>query len=147
MSESYFSELAKRLVVGHKRDGRCVYDEKAKHELVLACREPGASLAKVARACGVNANLLASWIRRFEGSVTQSSPPSGEIVEAQASDFVPVRVEPVESAEQAMAEPVVNLQARLPNGVVLDLRGCDLAQACSVIEALGRVRCSASTKG
>jgi transposase len=147
MSKSYFSEQAKRLVVGHKRDGRCVYDEKAKHELVLACWEPGASLAKIARACGVNANLLASWIRRFEGSVTQSSPPSGEIEEAKASDFVPVRIEAVQSTEQAMAEPVVNLQARLPNGVVLDLRGCDLGQACSVIEALGRVRCSASTKG
>ena len=38
------------------------------------------------------------------------------------------------------------LQARLPNGVVLDLRECDLRQAGVVIEALGRVRCSASTK-
>ncbi|MDZ5460117.1 hypothetical protein [Azohydromonas lata] len=60
MSEIYFSERAKRLVVGHKRDGRGVYDEKAKHELILACREPGESLAKVAHACVVNANLLAS---------------------------------------------------------------------------------------
>jgi transposase len=144
MSDSHLSELAQRLVVGHKRDGRSIYDEKAKHELILACREPGASLAKVARACGVNANQLASWVRQYERSVTQSSSPGGEIVEAQASNFVPVRIEP---AEQAAAEPVVNLQARLPNGVVLDLRGCDLGQACSVIEALGRLRCSASTKG
>lgn len=144
MSDSHFSELAQRLVVGRKRDGRSIYDEKAKHELILACREPGASLAKVARACGVNANQLASWVRQYERSVAQNTPPSGEVVEAQASDFVPVRVEPT---EPAAAEPVVNLQARLPNGVVLDLRGCDLDQACSVIEALGRVRCSASTKG
>jgi transposase len=136
--------LAQRLVIGHKRDGRSIYDAKAKHELILACREPGASMAKVARACGVNANQLASWVRQYERSVTQSAPPGGEVVEAQASDFVPVRIE---AAEQAAAEPVVNLQARLPNGVVLDLRGCDLDQACSVIEALGRVRCSASTKG
>jgi transposase len=144
MSDSHLSELAQRLVIGRKRDGRSIYDEKAKHELIMACREPGASLAKVARACGVNANQLASWVRQYERSVAQSSPPGGEIVEAQGSDFVPVRID---AAEQAAAEPVVNLQARLPNGVVLDLRSCDLAQACSVIEALGRLRCSASTKG
>jgi transposase len=144
MSDSHLSELAQRLVIGRKRDGRSIYDEAAKHELILACREPGASLAKIARACGVNANQLASWVRQHERSVAQNTPPSGEVVEAQASDFVPVRIE---SAEPAAVEPVVNLQARLPNGVVLDLRGCDLGQACSVIEALGRVRCSASTKG
>jgi transposase len=144
MSDSHLFELAQRLVVGRKRDGRSIYDEKAKHELIMACREPGASLAKVARACGVNANQLASWVRQYERSVAQNTPPSGEVVETQASDFVPVRIEPT---EPAAAEPVVNLQARLPNGVVLDLRGCDLGQACSVIEALGRVRCSASTKG
>ena len=38
------------------------------------------------------------------------------------------------------------LQARLPNGVVIDLREYDLRHAAEVIEALGRVRCSASTK-
>ncbi len=30
-------KLAKRLIVGHKHDGRCVYDEQAKQELILAC--------------------------------------------------------------------------------------------------------------
>ena len=144
MSDSHLSELAQRLVIGHKRDGRSIYDQKAKHELIMACREPGASLAKVARACGVNANQLASWVRQYERSVAQNTPPGSEIVEAQPPDFVPVHIE---AAEPAAVEPVVNLQARLPNGVVLDLRGCDLGQACSVIEALGRVRCSASTKG
>lgn len=144
MSDSHLSELAQRLVIGRKRDGRSIYDEAAKHELIMACREPGASLAKIARACSVNANQLAGWVRQYERSVAQSTPPGGEIVETHAPDFVPVRIEP---GEPAAAEPVVNLQARLPNGVVLDLRGCDLGQACSVIEALGRVRCSASTKG
>jgi transposase len=38
------------------------------------------------------------------------------------------------------------LQARLPNGVVIDLREVDLRHAAEVIAALGRVRCSASTK-
>jgi transposase len=39
----------------------------------------------------------------------------------------------------------MSLQARLPNGVVLDLRECDLRHAGEVIAALGRVRCSVST--
>jgi len=41
----------------------------------------------------------------------------------------------------------MNVQARLPNGVVVELQGCDMHKAGQVIEALGRLRCSASTKG
>ncbi len=37
MSE-WTTELAGRLVIGRKRDGRCVYDAEAKRELVLASR-------------------------------------------------------------------------------------------------------------
>jgi transposase len=44
------------------------------------------------------------------------------------------------------ATALMCLHARLPNGVVLDLRECDLRQATEVIQALGRLRCSASTK-
>ncbi|MDM0085063.1 transposase [Variovorax sp. J31P179] len=63
MSE-WLSELGKRLVVGRKRDGRCVYDAQAKRDLILACREPGMSIARIARECGINANQLSAWIRR-----------------------------------------------------------------------------------
>ncbi len=55
MSEG-MEELARRLVVGHKRDGRCVYDEQAKAELVAECAKPGASVSRLAREAGVNAN-------------------------------------------------------------------------------------------
>jgi transposase len=37
------------------------------------------------------------------------------------------------------------LQARLPNGVVVDLQCSEHDQAGRLIEALGRLRCSAST--
>jgi transposase len=137
------AELARRLIIGHKRDGRSIYDAKAKHELILACREPGASMAKIARECGVNANQLASWVRQYELATAGSASAGGEVVDASTLAFVPVHVE----AAAGSAEPALDLQARLPNGVVLDLRGCDMSQACRVIEALGRLRCSASTKG
>jgi transposase len=56
-------ELARRLVVGRKRDGRSAYDEAAKAELVAACGKPGASVSRLARECGVNANQLSRWVR------------------------------------------------------------------------------------
>ena len=39
--------------------------------------------------------------------------------------------------------PLVSVQARMPNGVVLELQGGDLAQINQLIESLGRLRCSA----
>ncbi|SEL06135.1 Transposase, partial [Roseateles sp. YR242] len=56
-------ELKRRLVVGHKRDGRSVYDETAKSELVALCLQPGASVSRLARDCGVNANQVGRWLR------------------------------------------------------------------------------------
>lgn len=49
-------DLRHRLVVGHKADGRGVCDEQAKVKLVALCMQPGASVSRLARECGVNAN-------------------------------------------------------------------------------------------
>jgi len=145
MSE-WMSELARRLVIGHKRDGRCVYDPQAKLDLVLACREPGVSIAKLARECGVNANQLNSWVRLHERKMARAALPNINVLEVQAPAFVPVHVDAA-PATSAKASVSMDLQARLPNGVVLDLRGCDMQQAGDLIQALGSLRCSASTKG
>lgn len=137
MSEDLFSELGRRLVIGRKRDGRSVYDPQAKMELIRACRESGRSVAKIARECGVNANQLATWIRLDEKAqlaAPQASP---------ALSFVPVHIEP--TASEAAARSPVELQARLPNGVLVELRS-DVAHVAALIEALGGLRCSASTK-
>jgi transposase len=40
----------------------------------------------------------------------------------------------------------MSLQAHLPNGVAVDLRGLDARHVGEVIESLGRLRCSTSTK-
>jgi transposase len=56
------NELVPGLVRGHKADGRCVYDREAKRELVKRCLQPGVSVAGMALAHGVNANLLRKWI-------------------------------------------------------------------------------------
>jgi transposase-like protein len=56
------SELKARLIVGRKQDGRCVYDPKAKRELIEACMAPGVSVARLALDHGLNANLLRTWV-------------------------------------------------------------------------------------
>jgi len=137
-------ELARRLVVGHKSDGRAVYDEAVKAELVAACGRPGASVSRLARECGVNANQLSRWVRehsqRRRRAVAVSPAPRAAFV------AVPIEAAAPMPTDDCAAASRMYLQARLPNGVVLDLRECDLRHAGVVIEALGRVRCSVSTK-
>jgi transposase len=137
-------ELARRLVVGHKSDGRAVYDEAAKAELVAACARPGASVSRLARECAVNANQLSRWVRehsqRRQRAVAVTSAPRSAFVAVPITAAAPM---PTSDTPSAMR---MSLQARLPNGVVLDLRECEVRHAAEVIEALGRLRCSASTK-
>jgi hypothetical protein len=54
-------KLAVRLV---GRKGRRRFDQESKDRLVAACLEPGASVSKLAREHGVNANLVWKWIRK-----------------------------------------------------------------------------------
>ena len=139
-------DLRRRLVVGHKRDGRSVYDEKAKSELVGLCLQPGASVSRLARECGVNANQVARWLREHG----QGRRPTAIAVAArEPATFVPVPVLPAPTTTPAdrVVPAGVSLQARLPNGVAVDLRGVDARHVGEVIEALGKLRCSASTKG
>lgn len=132
------------MVVAHKRDRRSIYDEQAKRELMEACLQPKVSLGKVARECGVNANQLATWGR--ERRRLQARPSQGvDVVEAAAA-FLPVQSDATVPVVPAAAS-MPSVQARLPNGVVLDLQCDDLKQLGKLIETLGRVRCFASTKG
>jgi len=139
-------ELKRRLVVGRKSDGRSVYDDAAKAELVAACGQPGVSVSRLARDCGVNANQLSRWVREHSERCQRAvvvSPASREAfvaVPIQAAKPMPT------AASDSLAVVRMSLQARLPNGVVIDLRECDPRHVGEVIEALGRVRCSASTK-
>ena len=143
-------DLSRRLLVGRKSDGRGVYDEGAKAELVAACGKPGASVSRLARQCGINANQLSRWVRehseRRQRSVVAEPGAAREVFVAMPV-AVPTPTSPTMPATDESDQTVrMNLQARLPNGVVFDLRELDAQQAGVVIEALGRVRCSASTK-
>jgi transposase len=171
MTEQY-AELRGRLVVGRKSDGRGVYDESAKRELIVACLKQGVSVARMAMEHGVNTNLLRTWIAAYQRRSAQV--PAGDIARMQEAAFVAVRVEgeqdqpqrecavavpavahtpattvaviPDESSLAAPA-PMVGLQVRLPNGVQLDLGETSLQQLPTLVQMLSRLPCSASTKG
>jgi transposase len=141
-------DLKRRLVVGHKSDGRSVYDEAAKSQLVALCLQPGASVSRLARECGVNANQVGRWLREH-GHGGRARKAVASVVPAPAA-FVAVAVppaSPIAARSGGDIVAVMDVQARLPNGVAIDIRGVELRNVGEVIEALGRLRCSASTKG
>ena len=61
-------QLSRPLIVGHGRDGRCLYDPEAKRELVEVCLQSGLSVAKIALEFGINANLLRKWMGLYRGT-------------------------------------------------------------------------------
>jgi transposase len=140
-------DLKRRLVVGHKSDGRSVYDAAAKSQLVALCLQPGASVSRLARECGVNANQVSRWLRehghggRAHTAVASVVPTPSAFVAVTVPPASPIRVR---SGDDIVA--VMDVQARLPNGVAIDLRGVELRNVDEVIQALGRLRCSASMK-
>ena len=140
------ADLRRRLVLRHKPGGRCVYDKAAKAEFVELCLQPGVSVARLTREFGTNANQVARWIRdhgplRKRASVVAASTPA-------ASPFVavPVFTAPVPRVVDELDDGHdVGLQATLPNGVAVELRGVQLRQLADVLQMLGRLACSVST--
>ncbi|MCU0940262.1 MAG: transposase [Burkholderiaceae bacterium] len=64
------------LVLRHKRDGRRVYSPSHKLAIVEQCLQPGVSVAGIALAHGINANLVRKWIvkhRRAAPEATRAS--------------------------------------------------------------------------
>jgi transposase len=138
-------ELVRRLVVGHKSDGRKVFDEAVKAELVALCVRSGTSVSRLARECDINANQLSRWIREHQQGRHRAVVASAVVGRREAFVELPVvaTATTCDSEDQAGA---MSVQARLPNGVVVDVRGVELRQAVGLFEVLGRMRCSASTK-
>jgi len=67
-----------------KKRTRRNHAPELKHQVVLACQQPGASVAAVALAHGLNANLVRRWLRddpRATSAVAVVGPPSGGFVE------------------------------------------------------------------
>jgi len=138
------TELSKRLVIGHKRDGRACYDKEAKRELIETCLRSGMSVARVALVHGINANLLRTWITRYQRQreLGLQTPESKVGALAIRSAFVPV----VESKAAGKAGRV-RFGAQLPNGIKLDLSELGGDELSSILQLLCTLPCSGSTRG
>ena len=74
------------------------HSEEFKQAVVAACSEPGASIAGVALANGVNANLARKWMAK-QGVAPPSQRPGHAVARAispcqPAPAFIPVGIEP-----------------------------------------------------
>lgn len=109
------------LVLKHRRDGRCVYSQEGKLALVDACSRPGASVAAIALAHGVNANLLRKWMTRY--GALRAARPALEV----RSTLLPVMI--AESAvplpHKAAAKPSVPIKPACtrPGLLAIELKG------------------------
>ena len=137
-------DLLRRLVRGHKADGRCVYDPQAKAEVVQACLKPGVSVARIGMQYGVNANLLRRWI--VERHCVGDEWPGPPRIEHDANaTFVPLQTETTAAVPAATPPLKFTLQARLPNGVDLNFGEVGMAEMSLVMPMLGALSCSSST--
>jgi len=99
------------LVLKRKRDGRRVYSPSHKRAIVEQCLQPGVSVAGIALAHGINANLVRKWIVKY-----QRAAPA-----AKRSSVVPAALLPV--AVQA-EQPRSAVRTPAPRGlIVLELHG------------------------
>ena len=73
-----------------KRGGRRRHDDELKVQVLSECGAPGASVAQVALAHGLNANLVHKWRRQAGGA-----GPSGTA--AEMTTFIPVTMTPAAS--------------------------------------------------
>ncbi|MFG6433570.1 IS66-like element accessory protein TnpA [Roseateles sp. LYH14W] len=138
-------DLKRRLVLRHKPGGRCVYDKKAKAEFVEQCLQPGVSVARLAREFGINANQVSRWIREH-GQLRKPASVAASTLVGSPFVAVPVLRAAVErDAHELDGARDVGLQAKLPNGVAVELRGVGPRQLAEVLQMLGRLTCSVST--
>jgi transposase len=73
--KSYEIVERERLIERIRRDGRSVYSRAGKRALIAACAQPGASVAAIAMAHGVNANLMRKWIARDQAKRAPRATP------------------------------------------------------------------------
>lgn len=70
-----------------KRGNRRRHDAELKAKVLAECGEPGASVAQVALAHGLNANLVHKWRRQVGGDMVS-------VARSDATTFIPVTMTP-----------------------------------------------------
>lgn len=141
-------------VIATYSNGRRRYDPQWQAELVSLCLAPGASISRLARDHGVNANLLWKWIQLRREADEQRQP--------SASSFIPVHIAPSgaeqmlvhentrtldlqpDSPGRMLSEPETSvvlsapakLNVSLPNGVKFSVECRDVRAMTAIIGAV-----------
>jgi transposase len=100
--------------------------------------EPGASVAEIARAHGVNANQVFQWRRLVEkGQLGDARPTSTALLPVTISADVETRPEPGDAAPDAQLCSCGAIHIELPGRVMISVEsGADSALVRCVLESL-----------
>ena len=104
-----------------KRTRVRAYPPEFKARVVAECEEPGASVAKVALANGLNANMVHTWRRETRTTPASTVPGAGE--------FVPLAL-PLPSAPAVASCAPVRIELRQGNMSVSIAWPVEAASAC-----------------
>jgi transposase-like protein len=81
-----------KLVKAPKRQGRRRHDDEFKQQVVAAALQPGVSMAAVALANGLNANLLRRWVKDHRAPQALGDEVADEVEAPRPPTLVPVTV-------------------------------------------------------
>ena len=106
-----------------------------KRQVVQLTMEPGASVAEVARAHGLNANQVFKWRRAFErGELTE---PYAALLPVTVSSLTGPEVEPSEQLPEKQATSSGSIHTELPGRAVISIEsGADHVLIRTVLESL-----------
>lgn len=112
------------------------HSDEFKAQIMAACRQPGVSIAAIARDNHLNDNLIHKWLRKTASLVPIPSQARTERTHAEVikpeAPFIPVRV-----AESLPSQEVIHLELRQNDRVLSITWPANQAHVC--IQALGEL--------
>lgn len=124
--------LIEGLILKPGNHGRRTYSKPAKRALVELCKKPGASVAALALAHGINANLLRRWMDRCSNE-TVGLP---DLKKRREVALLPVAPLPSATREPTTAESCIEITL---HPVMIRVRGAvDAHSLSSVLDCLAQ---------
>lgn len=108
-----------------------------KRQIVQLTMEPGASVAEVARAHGLNANQVFKWRREVERG--ELAEPYAALLPATVSSLSEPEIEPAEQLPQTQTMSSGSIHIELPGRAMISVEsGADHVLIRAILESLRR---------
>lgn len=95
-----------------KADTRRRYSSATKAQVVAECAEPGSSVAKIAMAHGINANVVHRWRKLARSGDAKAALKTGEFI------ALPLTMAPAQVPPTTSQSAVSDLQVELRRGAI-----------------------------